>query len=60
MQEALLKVIRIGFDLMKLDYIEATTEKENFQSQRLLKKMGFKQESELKEDLMYFTLRETV
>ncbi|MBQ4898760.1 GNAT family N-acetyltransferase [Paenibacillus sp. Marseille-P2973] len=60
MQEALLKIIRIGFDLMKLDYIEATTEVENFQSQRLLKKMGFKQESGLKENLMYFTLRETV
>ncbi|KGE18415.1 GCN5 family acetyltransferase [Paenibacillus wynnii] len=58
MQEALMKITRIGFDLMKLDYIEATTEVENLQSQRLLEKMGFNQESELKDNLMYFTLRD--
>ncbi len=59
MQEALMEVIRIGFELMKLDYIEATTEVENLRSQRLLKKMGFTQESELKDNLLYFTLRDT-
>ncbi|WP_442600743.1 GNAT family N-acetyltransferase [Paenibacillus sp. KN14-4R] len=58
MQEALMKITRIGFDLMKLDYIEATTEVENVQSQRLLKRLGFTQESELKDNLIYFTLRE--
>ncbi len=43
---------------MKLDYIEATTEVENIQSQSLLKKLGFTQESELKDNLKYFTLRD--
>lgn len=57
MKEALEKMIRIGFDLMKLDYIEATTEVENIQSQSVLIKMGFKQDSELKDNLAYFTLR---
>ncbi|ECH9276424.1 N-acetyltransferase [Salmonella enterica subsp. enterica] len=57
MQEALNPLIRIGFELMGLDYIEATTEVDNLQSQRLLQKLGFHQESELKEGLLYFTLR---
>jgi len=30
---------------------------DNIQSQRLLKKMGFDQASQLKDNLMYFTLR---
>jgi len=57
MQEALLPIIRVGFDIMKLDYIEATTEVDNIQSQSLLKKMGFDQASQLKDNLMYFTFR---
>lgn len=57
MQEALKEVIRIGFDLMKLDYIEATTEIENLQSQKLLKRMEFIQEEDVKDNLLYFTLR---
>ncbi|MBD7969246.1 GNAT family N-acetyltransferase [Paenibacillus gallinarum] len=56
MQEALSEMLDIGFELMKLDYIEATTEIQNVQSQKLLKKMNFTQEG-LKNDLMYFTLR---
>lgn len=56
MQEALNEMLDIGFELMKLDYIEATTEIQNVQSQKLLKKMNFTQEG-LKNDLMYFTLR---
>jgi [ribosomal protein S5]-alanine N-acetyltransferase len=56
MQEALIEMLHIGFELMKLDYIEATTEIENVQSQKLLKKMNFKQEG-LKDNLMYFKLR---
>ncbi|MEF3353866.1 GNAT family N-acetyltransferase [Paenibacillus sp. GYB006] len=56
MQEALNEMLDIGFGLMKLDYIEATTEIQNVQSQKLLKKMNFTQEG-LKNDLMYFTLR---
>lgn len=58
MQEALKEIIRIGFDLMNLDYIEATTEVENFQSQKLLMKVGFHPEAQLKDDLLYFTLRD--
>lgn len=57
MQEALNPLIRMGFDVMGLDYVEATTEPENIQSQRLLKKLGFDQERELKDGLIYFTLR---
>ncbi|GIP46843.1 hypothetical protein J53TS2_04340 [Paenibacillus sp. J53TS2] len=53
-------LIRIGFELMGLDYIEATTEVDNLQSQRLLQKLGFHQESELKEGLLYFTLRRKI
>lgn len=56
MQEALHELIPIGFNLMKLDCIEATTEIENVQSQRLLEKIGFTKEPDLKERLMYFTL----
>ncbi|MBD3918427.1 GNAT family N-acetyltransferase [Paenibacillus sp. PR3] len=57
MQEALHEMIRLGFDLMKLDYIEATTEIENVQSQKLLKKLAFNQDKDLKDGLFYFTLR---
>ncbi|MFC7679944.1 GNAT family N-acetyltransferase [Paenibacillus sp. GCM10028914] len=57
MQEALNELIMIGFNRMELDCIEATTEIENLQSQRLLEKMGFSKEHELKDGLMYFTLR---
>lgn len=60
MQEALNVLIMIGFNRMKLDCIEATTEIENLQSQRLLEKMGFSKEHELKDGLMYFTLRNEV
>ncbi|APB70304.2 N-acetyltransferase [Paenibacillus polymyxa] len=57
MQEALKEIIQVGFVLMKLDYIEATTDIENLQSQKLLRKMEIIQEEELKDDLLYFTLR---
>ena len=58
MQEALKEIIQMGFGLMKLDYIEATTDIENLQSQKLLRKMEFTQEEELKDDLLYFILRD--
>lgn len=57
MQEAAREIIRMGFDLMKLDHIEATTEVANVQSQKLLKKIGFNQELGLKDGLLYFRLR---
>ncbi|GMK39570.1 N-acetyltransferase [Paenibacillus sp. CCS19] len=59
MQEALRELIQLGFDGMKLDYIEATTEIDNVQSQKLLQRMGFMREDELKDNLFYFTLRDT-
>lgn len=43
---------------MELDYIEATTEVGNLQSQRLLKKMGLVQMKDLKDGLFHFTLRD--
>lgn len=41
MQEALTAIIPIGWNIMKLDWIEATVEQENIQSQRLLGKLNF-------------------
>jgi len=57
MQEALRELIPMGFDLMQLQYIEATTEPKNVQSQKLLTKLGFKREDVPKDNLFYFTLR---
>lgn len=57
MQEALNEVLKIGFEIMELDYIEATTELENIKSQKLLVRMGFNKEIYLKDNLLYFTLR---
>lgn len=56
MKEALVEVIRMGFDVMKLDYIEATVEQENIRSQRLLHNMNFTKHDELKDNLIYYTL----
>ncbi|MEN1984792.1 GNAT family N-acetyltransferase [Paenibacillus hubeiensis] len=57
MQEALRELIPMGVDLMQLQYIEATTEQKNDQSQKLLTRLGFKKEPFLKDNLLYFTLR---
>ncbi|WP_258394697.1 GNAT family N-acetyltransferase [Paenibacillus sp. MDMC362] len=56
MKEALNEIVKIGFELMELDLIEATTEQENKQCQRLLNKVGFIKEEVLKENLMYYRL----
>lgn len=56
MQEALVEVIRIGFNVMKIDFIEATVEQENLRSQRLLQKMNFNKHEELKDNLFYYAL----
>ena len=58
-QEALTELIPVGFAYMKLDLIEATTELENVNSQRLLRKMGFIQATELKDNLLYYRLKRT-
>ncbi|GKU79186.1 GNAT family N-acetyltransferase [Paenibacillus sp. L3-i20] len=57
MQEALQKILNVGFEIMELDYIEATTEHENSRSQKLLEKMGFNREPYLKDNLLYFILK---
>lgn len=57
MQETLVEVIRIvGFDIMKVNLIDATVEQENIRSQRLLQKMGFIKHEELVDNLIYYTL----
>ncbi|AIQ15020.1 GNAT family N-acetyltransferase [Paenibacillus durus] len=56
MQEALEEVIRMGFDIMDLTYIEATVENENIRSRRLLNKMNFIKQVELKDNLDYYIL----
>lgn len=56
MQEALVPVITFGFDVMKLHMIYATVEEENERSQRLLEKLNFIRETELKDNLIYYVL----
>ncbi len=56
MLEAAMPIIQLGFEQMKLDYIEATTEPGNRPSQQLLNKLGFIQSEELVDQLVYFTL----
>ena len=56
MQEALEEIIRIGFQAMKLDYIEATVDPGNVRSQRLLEKMNFRRHLEQRDNLIYYTL----
>ncbi|NMM52885.1 GNAT family N-acetyltransferase [Paenibacillus aquistagni] len=56
MQEGLLHMIRIGFDVMKLDVIEATTDVANTRSQRLLKRLGFAAMGIQADGLLHFAL----
>ncbi|WP_342433513.1 GNAT family N-acetyltransferase [Neobacillus sp. FSL H8-0543] len=56
MSEAMKEVITFGFSQMKLDMIDATVEPANERSIHLLKKLGFTQAPELKENLLYFFL----
>ncbi len=58
MQEALVEVLRMGVNIMKLDVIEATVEQENIRSQRLLNKMRFIRQEELRDNLYYYILKE--
>lgn len=57
MQEALVEVLRMGMNIMKLDVIEATVEQENVRSQRLLNKMRFIRQEELRDNLYYYILK---
>lgn len=50
MQEALTRIIRYGFETLKLHSIEAVTDPENYASWKLLEKNGFIREGHFKED----------
>lgn len=54
MLEAMKAVIEFGFRKMSLDIIDATVEPENERSVNLMRTLGFKQESELRDNLIYF------
>lgn len=56
MMEAMKEVISFGFSEMGLDIIDATVEPENVNSLRLMRKLGFEEHEELKDNLVYFTL----
>jgi ribosomal-protein-alanine N-acetyltransferase len=59
MQEALVPVIKFGFDIMKLHMIEATVEEDNKRSQKLLQKIGFVRDTELRDNLIYYYLKKS-
>ncbi|MBP3961891.1 GNAT family N-acetyltransferase [Paenibacillus lignilyticus] len=56
MKEVLAPMLRIGFDVMKLAYIEATVEEANVRCRRLLEACQFVREEELRERLIYYKL----
>ena len=53
MREALLRVMRYGFEEMKLHSIEAITDAENEASGKLLVSVGFRQEAHFVEDFCF-------
>lgn len=55
MSEALEALIGMGFERMDLDLVEATVDRENLRSQRLMHKLRFLKAEELKDGLFYFT-----
>ncbi|WP_339259867.1 GNAT family N-acetyltransferase [Paenibacillus sp. FSL R5-0713] len=57
MQEALTAMFEIGWNEMNLDFIEATVEQANIQSQSLLEKLNFLKSTELVDNLFYYTLQ---
>ncbi|WP_331459319.1 GNAT family N-acetyltransferase [Paenibacillus sp. FJAT-27812] len=56
MFEAMKVVIDFGFSKMGLTIVDATVEPENERSIRLLRKLGFEREIELRDHLIYFYL----
>ncbi|MEX1029097.1 MAG: GNAT family protein [Paenibacillaceae bacterium] len=60
MREVMIEVIRFGFTKMGIFIIDATVEPENERSIKLLSKLGFKRELELKDNLIYFYLLSAV
>lgn len=57
MTEAITAMIQFGFTEMKLDYIEATVEAQNIKSIKLLEKLGFIRDVELRDNLIYYCLK---
>ncbi|MFT4415777.1 GNAT family N-acetyltransferase [Fredinandcohnia humi] len=57
MREAIEKLIEFGFHEMGLSTIDATVEPHNQRSLQLMKRLGFTQEEELHEGLVYFYLK---
>lgn len=57
MLEAMKEVILFGFNEMGLDVIDATVEPANEKSLQLMRKLGFEEHEELKDHLVYFTLK---
>ncbi|SOC05318.1 ribosomal-protein-alanine N-acetyltransferase [Ureibacillus xyleni] len=55
--EALNEVITFGFSNMGLDIIDATVDPNNVRSIQLMKKFSFSVEPELKDNLLYFYLK---
>ena len=51
--EALLAVLRYGFETMRLNKVEACTDSRNVASMRLLGKLGFHQDGVLRENTYY-------
>lgn len=58
MSEAIVPVLRFGFEAMGLELIEATVDPANVRSLRLADKLGFLREQELVDNLVYFYLRQ--
>lgn len=53
MSEALTEIVKFGFEKMNLHSIEANTDPQNISSTKLLEKIGFKKEGELKESFFF-------
>ena len=53
MQEALMPVIEFGFKQMRLEKIEATVVQENVRTIRLLRKLNFESETDLRNQFIY-------
>ncbi|MNY75330.1 hypothetical protein D3C86_2145810 [compost metagenome] len=56
MTEAITQVLRVGFEQMELELIEATADPANERSARLLERLGFQRKEELVDGLVYYFL----
>ncbi len=56
MTEAIKPIIRVGFEQMELELIEATADPANERSARLLERLGFQRREELVDGLVYYSL----